>query len=152
MTDEPRRLYRSTADRKIWGVCGGLADYFNIDPVIVRVVFFILIFASGIAILAYIVLAIVTPSAPASSTQQPNLTPPPASNSVTSQAPDQKNAPAVTARSSTSGAFVAGVILIVIGVVALLDNLLHLSWLGWSVIGPVILIALGLLLFYRRRR
>src|SRR5215207_6539618 len=41
----PRRLYRSRSDRVIWGVCGGLARYFNIDPVIVRVAAVALVFA-----------------------------------------------------------------------------------------------------------
>ena len=57
-----KRLHRSRSNRIIWGVCGGLADYFGIDPVIVRVVFVLLIFANGLGILAYIILAIVIPA------------------------------------------------------------------------------------------
>jgi phage shock protein C len=56
-----KRLYRSRTDRVIWGVCGGLAKYFDIDPVIVRVVAVLLIFADGLGILAYIIMAIVVP-------------------------------------------------------------------------------------------
>ena len=56
-----KKLYRSQTDRKIWGVCGGLAKYFNIDPIIVRVIAVVSIFVTGLSIIAYIVMAIVVP-------------------------------------------------------------------------------------------
>jgi phage shock protein PspC (stress-responsive transcriptional regulator) len=59
-----KRLYRSKSDRKIAGVCGGLAEYFNIDPTIIRVIAVVSIFFTGAGILAYIVLALVVPIEP----------------------------------------------------------------------------------------
>ena len=56
-----KRLYRSRDDRMIWGVCGGLAKYFDIDPVIIRIIAVLLVLADGIGILAYIILAVVVP-------------------------------------------------------------------------------------------
>ena len=56
-----KRLYRSKSDRKIFGVCGGLADYFDIDPTIIRVIFLASIFFTGGGIIAYLILAIITP-------------------------------------------------------------------------------------------
>ncbi len=56
-----KKLYRSRTDRKIWGVCGGMAKYFDIDPVIVRVIAVVSIFVTGVSIIAYIVMAIVVP-------------------------------------------------------------------------------------------
>jgi phage shock protein PspC (stress-responsive transcriptional regulator) len=62
---EPKRLYRSRTDRKIAGVCGGLAEYFNVDPVIVRIVAFILLLPGGLpGLLPYIILWIVVPEEP----------------------------------------------------------------------------------------
>lgn len=55
------RLYRDTNDRFIGGVCSGIADYTNVDPAIVRIIFAILGFATGIGILAYIILWMVLP-------------------------------------------------------------------------------------------
>ena len=55
-----KKLYRSRTDRMIWGVCGGLAKYFDIDPVIVRVITVVSIL-TGWGIIAYIILAIVVP-------------------------------------------------------------------------------------------
>ena len=56
-----KRLHRSRSNRVIGGVCGGLGEYFGIDPVIVRIIFGLLVLANGIGILAYIILAIVVP-------------------------------------------------------------------------------------------
>jgi phage shock protein PspC (stress-responsive transcriptional regulator) len=56
---------RSSTDKKIAGVCAGLADYFDLDPTIVRVVWLLAILVGGTGILAYLVLWIVLPVAPA---------------------------------------------------------------------------------------
>ena len=56
-----KKLYRSRTDRKICGVCGGLAKYFGIDPTTVRVIAIVSIFVTGLGIIAYIVMAIVVP-------------------------------------------------------------------------------------------
>jgi phage shock protein C len=56
------RLYRSRRDRKIAGICGGLAEYFGIDATLMRVIWVVLAFLSvGIAILLYLVLILVIP-------------------------------------------------------------------------------------------
>lgn len=59
-----KKLVRSTNDRMIAGVAAGLADYLNIDPVIVRLVFVLLTLGGGHGILAYIILAILMPEGP----------------------------------------------------------------------------------------
>ena len=56
-----KKLYRSRTDRKIWGVCGGLAKYFDVDPTVVRVIFVAFILCGTFAFWAYIILAIVVP-------------------------------------------------------------------------------------------
>ncbi|HJZ24023.1 MAG TPA: PspC domain-containing protein [Candidatus Babeliales bacterium] len=59
-----RRLYRSRTDRKIAGICGGLANYFDIDPVIVRLAWVLLFFLGGSGIFLYIVAWIIIPLEP----------------------------------------------------------------------------------------
>ena len=57
-----KRLYRSRDNRMLAGVCGGLAKYFGMDPVLVRVLAVVAIFLSfSLAVLAYIILAVVVP-------------------------------------------------------------------------------------------
>ncbi len=59
-----KRLYRSRTDRMLAGVCGGLAEYFNIDPVIIRVIAVVAALMAFGGLLAYIILWIVVPEAP----------------------------------------------------------------------------------------
>lgn len=62
---ETRRLYRSRTERSIAGVCGGLAQYFNVDPTVIRLIMLFLIIFGGISIWVYIILWIVIPEQPA---------------------------------------------------------------------------------------
>ena len=59
--DERKHLYKSRNNKMICGVCAGIADYFNIDPSIVRVLWAVLALAAGTGILAYIACAIILP-------------------------------------------------------------------------------------------
>lgn len=61
---EPKRLYRSRSSRMLGGVCGGIAEYFNIDPTLVRLGVVALSLAAGGGLLAYIIAAIIIPEAP----------------------------------------------------------------------------------------
>ena len=54
-----KKLYKSVKDRKLTGVCGGIAEYFDIDSNIVRIIWLVLIFCAGTGLLAYIICAIV---------------------------------------------------------------------------------------------
>ncbi|MCP5100363.1 MAG: PspC domain-containing protein [Chloroflexi bacterium] len=58
-----KRLTRSSDDQMVAGVCAGLADYFGIDPVIVRALFVIVGFAGGSSVLVYLVLWLIMPEA-----------------------------------------------------------------------------------------
>ena len=59
--DERKRLYKSRNNKMICGVCAGIADYFNIGPSIVRVLWAVLALAAGTGVLAYIACAIILP-------------------------------------------------------------------------------------------
>jgi phage shock protein PspC (stress-responsive transcriptional regulator) len=56
-----KRLYRSMQERKIAGVCGGLGDYFDLDPVFFRLVFLLSILFGGLGVLAYLVMWVMVP-------------------------------------------------------------------------------------------
>jgi phage shock protein PspC (stress-responsive transcriptional regulator) len=65
MDNQPKRLYRSSTDRLLGGVCGGLAQYFNVDPTVVRLVAVLGFFlTASAAFWAYVVMWIVVPEAP----------------------------------------------------------------------------------------
>jgi len=58
---EPKKLCRSTSNKMIAGVCGGIAEYLNLDPTVIRLVWAAFCLAGGTGILAYIVAAIIMP-------------------------------------------------------------------------------------------
>lgn len=55
------RIHKSVRDRKLAGVCGGIAEWLGMDPTIIRVVWAVLVFGWGTGVLAYIVCALVLP-------------------------------------------------------------------------------------------
>ena len=59
-----KRFYLSDRDRKIGGVCGGIAEYFDIDPLLVRVLFLVAILEIGMGLIAYLVLWLLAPRNP----------------------------------------------------------------------------------------
>jgi phage shock protein C len=61
----PRRLYRSRRDRQLAGVAGGIAEYLDVDPTVVRILWILSIFFGGFSILVYIVMAFIVPLEPA---------------------------------------------------------------------------------------
>lgn len=58
-----KRLHKSSSDKVIAGVCGGFAEYFNIDPTFVRLGFLLFVLAAGTGLLFYIAAAIIMPEA-----------------------------------------------------------------------------------------
>ena len=59
-----KRLYRSAKDKILGGVCGGIAEYYNIDPTLVRLLWVIFSLLYGVGILAYIIAWIIVPKGP----------------------------------------------------------------------------------------
>ena len=59
-----KKLYRSRKDQKLAGVCSGIANYFKIDPSIVRLIWALAILCAGTGVLAYIVCAFIIPEEP----------------------------------------------------------------------------------------
>ncbi|MBR9976526.1 MAG: PspC domain-containing protein [Bacteroidetes bacterium] len=132
-----KRLYRNTSRKMIGGVCSGIADYFSIDPVLVRLLFIILVLHNGIGILAYVILWIVVPQQRASTATYSDTDDLDSDEVLTEQRPATEQSGQQSSRSS----FFGGIALIVIGLLFLLDNFipgfgLHHFW-------PVLLIVLG---------
>jgi phage shock protein PspC (stress-responsive transcriptional regulator) len=115
--DGPRRLYRSRDERVIGGVCGGLAEYFGIDPLIVRIIAVGLVFAGGAGFLAYLAAWLLVP---------------------------EQDGDALTDRGTGRWATIAGTILLVLAIGTVLP-FRHGPFGGWSWGGPLLsLICLGL--------
>ncbi len=131
-----KRLYRNTHNKMIGGVSSGLADYFNIDPVLIRLVFVILALHQGVGILAYIILWIVVPAR-----FEPTL-----AADAAGPVPDDvavESEPLTEEKEKTPGksSLYGGIILIVIGLLFLLDN--FIPAFGFDDFWPLLLIAVG---------
>lgn len=61
MENTGKKLYRSSSNEMIAGVCAGIADYFNVDPTIVRLAFLLMALAGGPGVILYIILVLVIP-------------------------------------------------------------------------------------------
>ena len=59
--EEPRKLYRSRSQRMLGGVCGGLAEYFNVDTTLIRVLFLVLAVFGGTGLVIYVVMWLIVP-------------------------------------------------------------------------------------------
>lgn len=139
-----KRLYRSREDRVIAGVCGGLAEYFNLDPSLVRLIWALVAIAGGVGIPLYILAWILVPEAPA---RWVEVTPPGAA-----PAPGGETGPVRPPEASPRAHRTrwAGMILLLIGGMFLADNLL--PWVNVGRFWPVILIVVGAALLVRGRR
>ena len=138
-----RRLYKSETDRVIGGVAGGVAEYLDVDPSIVRVVWAVLaIITGGLFFVLYIVMWIVVPLPPESLTvagETPAPAPGAEEGSTVPAQPVQR-AP----RSSGSGSWIFGLILIGLGLYFLVRE--YWPGIDFNRLWPFGLVALGILL------
>ena len=56
-----KRLYKSSTDKKVCGVCGGIANYFDVDPTVIRLIWVMFTLVGGSGLIAYIIAAIIMP-------------------------------------------------------------------------------------------
>lgn len=140
-----KRLTRSVKDKVIGGVAGGLAEYFEIDPVLVRVLFVVSLFFHGAGFIAYIILWIIVPQAPYVFDM---------SNNVNSSLPGETSPNVQTDSENQAASYLkqldekksrrhrsAGIVLIIIGCIFLADN--FIPRFHFSDFWPLILIAIG---------
>jgi phage shock protein C len=135
MAAQQRKLFRSNTNRVLAGICGGLAEYMDVDPTIVRLVWILLTLLGGSGLLLYIVLYFIVPRKPLE----------PAGTVIEEPHHD------------FTAAGIFGLIFIAVGVIILLDNLdlisFHHWWcMGWEFFFPGILILAGIYFLTRRER
>jgi phage shock protein PspC (stress-responsive transcriptional regulator) len=135
-----KRLYRSNTNKVIGGVCGGLGEYFEIDPVLVRIIAVLAALANGVGLLAYIIGWIIIPKRQVDDFTQPQQT----------QAQAPSTSPEGTPEYSSWRKFLPGIILIAIGVILMVRD--NWYWFAWDEFWPIVLIVVGLFLIFHKRK
>jgi phage shock protein C len=168
-----RKLYRSRRERMVSGVCGGIAEYFEIDPTLIRLIAVVLAVASfGTAFVVYLVMAIVVPEEPADTAEGSGTAmstppgpaapaPPPAATVAPVAAPPAPPAPPTAPPTPPPGAgqpqhhrrgrggVAFGVILVFLGLALLVSQFVPgiELWRMW----PLIIVVIGIRVMFRSR-
>jgi len=147
-----KRLYRSRKDCVIAGICGGIAEYFDIDPILVRIIAVLTIFLNGIGLIAYIIAWIFIPQNPEPVAEEKGSGKKGAAETMKKK--DEKVAQQIgesirgnqgRAEHRRSSRLVGGVILICLGVLFLVNNFLPwFNLFNLAKFWPLILVILGL--------
>ena len=164
VTPGDRRLHRSRRDRVFLGVCGGLGEYFDSDPLFIRLVFVFMALTGGIGILAYLILAIILPEEGSErlaehNALQRNLESLRANAnemagdlraSFSSRTEDDMDLDGTARQRRTQQ--LGGLLLIAVGLIFIAGNLGWFAWFDWGTFWPLILILLGLAILLGRDR
>lgn len=147
------RLRKSERERVLFGVSGGIGEYFELDPVFVRVGFIALCFAGGIGVVLYLALAIVMPRAGAlertpAETVQDNVAHIADETIDAGRRLGAAMGP-VTTEQRRSG---LGILLIAVGAIILLANIGLFFWWRWDIFWAALLIGAGIIMVKRRAR
>lgn len=132
-----KRIYRSRKESMIAGVCGGLGEYFDLDPIIFRIIFVLLIFAGGAGIIAYIIAWIIIPEVPETQAlgKEAKVSPTPGATAEESKPEKAK--------------LLGGLILITVGTIFLLSNLF--DWFSLGRFWPAALIVIGIIIILKAK-
>lgn len=142
---EEKRLYRSRTDKVFMGVCGGLAEYFDIDPTVVRLIAVLLIIWGGVGLLAYIIAGLVIPEAPEGMKMSDKKTNKEEfSKKVESAAQQIKET--VEKKSHGDKRWIGGVVLITLGMLFLIHQ--FVPFLDFGKTWPLFLIILGVIVIF----
>lgn len=136
--NEQKKLYRSEKDKVIFGVCGGLGEYFNIDSIIIRVVFIALLFGGGAGFLIYLILAVLVPSENDTISVVKN---------VSFESKDDKALSVVKVR---DWKLILGSLLLLVGIISLLANFRPFHFI-WRSFWPLFLIFIGLVIIFKKK-
>ncbi|MBF8290973.1 MAG: phage shock protein PspC [Chloroflexi bacterium] len=132
-----RRLYRCRDDRRIAGVASGVAEFFDLDPTVVRVVWFVSIFFAGLTILLYIAMALIVPLEPMSDVSPAEAAGAGADPGAVAAA-GHRHAPRQSGRLS----LFFGYALVLVGIVALVDAVAP-AWESSRYLWPAFIIGIG---------
>ncbi|VVB67137.1 PspC domain protein [Candidatus Norongarragalina meridionalis] len=133
-----KRLYRSKKDRILGGVCGGIAEYFEVDPTLVRLLWVLFVLAGGAGVIAYIIAWIIMPPNPKQKGVDEDFSR--AAERLGKRMERRKE----REEDGKHGLLIGGIIVLGIGLVFLASNYGWFpGWWSWDKMWPVMLILVG---------
>ena len=146
-----KKLYRSRKDKVIGGVCGGIAEYFDTDPVWVRLVTVLVVLMTGVGLLVYIIAWIIVPENPNQKVGMKTA----AEKVVSKVKADKKLRKTAkqgfetikTGKQKGDGASLFGLLIVIVGLGMLFQNIF--SWFTFNYAWPLLIIVIGVYLFRR---
>lgn len=142
-----KKLYRNEDGALIAGVCGGLADYFEIDVTLVRVIFVLLLIGGGSGFLIYLVLWLITPLKGEKETEFKEEAGELLEKTAKKTKSMAKEIKKEIKTQKRSGGFL-GIILMMLGILILLEKIIPV-FIRWDYVWPIVLIAFGAYLVFR---
>lgn len=152
MEDKPKKLYRSRQERIIAGVCGGLGQYFNIDPIFVRIVFILLTLANGAGIIIYLILLLVIPEEPGEHIEiDRGEKIKEFAESVRREAKSLAEGVKNNKSWFDNKRNIFGLIVIFIGFIILINQFFNWHWFQWHLFWPILIIIIGLYFIFKNK-
>lgn len=127
-----RKLYRSSQNKVIAGVCGGIGEYFSVDPVMIRLIAVVFTLMGGSGLIAYIIAALIIPSR----------------NTSVSTETYEGESPESFEKSNKNTALVLGLILIASGGFIIFRHFVH--WIPSGLVLAAVLVIIGVFLIFKR--
>lgn len=136
-----KKLYKSSNDKVLAGVCGGIGEYFAVDTVIIRLLWVVFTLMGGAGLIAYIIAAIIIPSNPSYSDAADSYT-----RTDESGSGERRNS---SGTGNGNGSLILGVILVAFGAFVLVKD--FIPWIPKDIFLAALLIGLGIFFMVRKK-
>lgn len=146
---ESKKLYRSRKDRVFFGVCGGLAEYFDVDPTVVRLIAVLLIVWGGVGLLAYIIAGLVIPENPEGAKMASNKNKKDDFSEKVEEVAQQIKTN-VEKKTSEDKRWIGGLVLITLGMLFLAQQ--FVPFLDFGKTWPLFLIVIGVIVIFSGKK
>jgi phage shock protein PspC (stress-responsive transcriptional regulator) len=148
-----KKLYRSKTDRIIFGICGGLGEYFEIDPLVFRILFILLTFTGGSGVIIYILLAIIIPGSDGQKLKSVEV------KNVIDEA--QEKTQDIAAEIKKNGSWIknvkniVGLVIVLIGLNIFFEQVFKVnafSFINWGIIWAVVIVLIGVKIIFNNKK
>ncbi len=153
MAEEIKKFYRSRTDRVLFGVCGGLGQYFKVDPILFRLFFVLLLFVEGSGILLYLVMVLVTqeePGAPESSDRNLEKEIDELGGRIDQKAKQVSQNANIDEKSIRESRNILGIFIVIIGLFFLARQVMPLMWLDMDLVWALAIVVIGLYIIFKK--